>query len=172
MKGFCFVSILSLVFVYCTLQILPSEEWFTSEHYKDKKCRHLKPIDPNIDLSVLSAERRERFKAVQRAIGHSWQGYTNIVSLDSYWNKGFIPHDDLKPQSIQGHSWLHYGATLHDSIDTLYLANYTKEYEQAVRWLTSYDIQTTSPQATKTFEYSLRILGGLLGAYSITGEPY
>ena len=47
----------------------------------------------------------------------------------------------------------------------------TKEYDDAVFSLTSYDIQTTSPQATKTFEYSLRVLGGLLGAYSLSGDP-
>jgi hypothetical protein len=46
----------------------------------------------------------------------------------------------------------------------------TKEYEEAVGLLTNCDIQTTSPQATNTFEYSLRILGGLLGAYSLSGD--
>jgi len=50
------------------------------------------------------------------------------------------------------------------------LANYTQEYEKMVKWLTNLDIQTTSPQATKTFEYSIRVLGGLLGAYSLSGD--
>jgi len=168
----CILSI-ALVFIYVALErILSSIGWSNSENYADQTCRHLKPIDPNPDLSSLSPERKERFKAVQLAVGHAWKGYSNVASLDSFWNQGggFIPHDDLSPMSKRGNSWLHYAATLHDSIDTLYLANMTKEYEDAVRLLTSYDIQTTSPQATKTFEYSLRILGGLLGAYSLSGD--
>ena len=153
--------------------ILATMEWSNSDNYVNQNCRHLKPIDPNVDLSSLSPERKERFKAVQLAIRHAWKGYTNVASLDSFWNSGggFIPHDDLSPVSKKGNSWLHYAATLHDSIDTLYLANMTKEYEEAVLSLTGYDIQTTSPQATKTFEYSLRVLGGLLGAYSVSGDP-
>lgn len=163
----------ALIFIFVTTErSFTSIEWYDSEHYKFQKCHPLKPIDPNPDLSSLSSERKERFKAVQLAVAHAWKGYTNVASLDSFWNQGggFIPHDDLSPVSKKGKSWLHYAATLHDSIDTLYLANLTKEYEHAVRCLTNYDIQTTSPQATKTFEYSLRILGGLLGAYSLSGD--
>ncbi|KAL3905060.1 MAG: hypothetical protein SGILL_009829, partial [Bacillariaceae sp.] len=68
-------------------------------------------------------------------------------------------------------SWLNYGATLHDAIDTLYLANLTAEYDRAVELATNYNIHSTSLEATKTFEYSLRIIGGLLGAYSVSGDP-
>ena len=170
----CILSTGLVVLLFIALEhILTSIEWFKRENFIHEQCRHLKPIDPNLDLSSLSSERKERFKAVQLAVGHAWKGYTNIAALDSFLNRGggFIPHDDLSPLSKKGNSWLHYAATLHDSIDTLYLANMTKEYEEAVGLLTNYDIQTTSPQATKTFEYSLRILGGLLGAYSLSGDP-
>ena len=163
-----------LAFAYVVLQqISTSIKWSNGDNFVHKPCRHLKPIDPNHDLSSLSPERIERFKAVQRAVGHAWKGYRNATSLSSFWNRGggFIPHDDLSPVSERGNSWLHYAATLHDSIDTLYLANMTEHYEEAVHLLTSYDIQTTSIQATKTFEYSLRVLGGLLGAYSLSGDP-
>jgi hypothetical protein len=72
---------------------------------------------------------------------------------------GGIPHDDLAPVSGTAFSWLNYGATLYDSIDTLFLANLTQEYEHAVQWLTTYDIQTTSIQATKTFgKYDLLLI--------------
>lgn len=168
----CSLAIASILVSATLDHVLTSKKWYSSENYKDKTCRQFKPIDPNPDLSKLSPERKKRFKAVQLAIAHAWKGYTNIASLDSFWNEGggFIPHDDLSPVSETGHSWLNYAATLHDSIDTLYLANMTQEYERAVDWLTSYDIQTTSPQVTKTFEYSLRILGGLLGSYSLSGD--
>lgn len=167
------IALTTFVFVFVVLEhILTSIEWSRNENYLNQTCRHLKPIDPNLDLSSLSQERRERFKAVQLAVGHAWKGYRNVALLDSFWGQGggFIPHDDLSPVSKKGKSWLHYAATLHDSIDTLYLANMTKEYDEAVSMLTNYDIQTTSPQVTKTFEYSLRVLGGLLGGYSVSGD--
>jgi len=170
--NFCYLVVASTFVCSSIERIFSSNEWYSSENYKEKTCRHFKPVDPKPDLSNLSSERKARFKAVKRSIAHAWKGYTNIASLDSFWNEkgGFIPHDDLSPVSKKGNSWLHYAATLHDSIDTLYLANMTQEYGQAVDWLTNYDVQTTSPQATKTFEYSLRVLGGLLGSYSISGD--
>ena len=162
-----------LVLLYVCLEfIFTSLGWSHLETYTFESCQQLKPINRNLDLSSLSPARKARFKAVQAAVRHAWKGYVDIASLDSFWVKGggFIPHDDLSPVSKKGNTWLHYAATLHDSIDTLYLANMTEEYDEAVHLLTSYDIQTTSPQATKTFEYSLRILGGLLGAYSLSGD--
>ena len=180
-QPFCPYSLSSLCLLFVGVMmifsyfesILISFEWSYTDNYIDHNCQPLKPINPNIDLSSLSPQRKERFEAVQHAVRHAWKGYTNIASLDSFWNSagGYIPHDDLSPMSRKGNSWLHYAATLHDSIDTLYLANMTKEYDDAVFALTAYDIQTTSPQATKTFEYSLRVLGGLLGGYSVSGDP-
>ncbi|KAG7347013.1 glycosyl hydrolase family 47 protein [Nitzschia inconspicua] len=149
--------------------------WYHSDNFKDKRCRHMDPIEPP-DLSKLSPLRRERFERVRDSIAHAWKGYADAVSLNSTKGGGVIPADNLTPISKSRNgaatmNWLYYGATLHDAIDTLYLANLTVEYNEAVDILTRYDIQTTSIQATKTFEYSLRILGGLLGAYSLSGEP-
>ena len=81
-----------------------------------------------------------------------------------------IPADDWSPISQQGHDWLFYAATLHDTLDTLYLAGLKDEFDFVVENCLSTDIQTTSLRPTKTFEYSLRIVGGLLGAYSVSGD--
>ena len=129
----------------------------------------MNPIPPP-DLGRLTPQRRERYEKVREAIAHAWKGYSD-VALRSIKSGGVIPADDLEPVSRSAMSWLNYGATLHDSIDTLYLANLTSEYEHAVELITNFDIQTTSLEATKTFEYSLRVVGGLLGAYSLTGDP-
>lgn len=137
--------------------LLTKKEWYHSDNYVNQKCRPLIPIEQP-DPSKLSPERRHRFLQVRNAIRHAWRGYANVVSLNSssWWTTTtsggtIIPHDDLSPVSHTAFSWLNYGATLHDSIDTLYLANLMEEYDQAVQWLTSYDIQTTSIQPTKTF---------------------
>jgi mannosyl-oligosaccharide alpha-1,2-mannosidase len=152
------------------LEILNSlYKWLPKYSEQDEQpCNTMAPVQFP-DISTLSPERRHRFEAVQEAIRHAWKGYRTHVITET--GRGAIPHDDLAPLSETGHSWLHYAATLHDSIDTLYLANLKDEYNQAVSMLTSFDIQTTSLRVTKTFEYSLRILGGLLGAYSLSGDP-
>ena len=125
-----------------------------------QKCQTLAPLD-RPDVSTLPLAQRQRFQAVQEAIRHAWKGYRTYAHSQ----------DDLAPLSRKGISWLNYAATLHDSIDTLYLANLTQEYDEAVELVTAYDIQTTSLRVTKTFEYSIRVMGGLLGAYSLSGDP-
>lgn len=126
---------------------------------KKKECQQLTPLSPP-DLSALTNKRRERYQAVQRAIKHAWQGYAGTR----------FRFDDVDPVTGIGSSWLYHSATLHDSLDTLYLANMTEEYNEAVRAATSVDIQSTAMMPTKTFEYSLRVIGGLLGAYSVSGD--
>jgi mannosyl-oligosaccharide alpha-1,2-mannosidase len=134
----------------------------------------IQPLGPP-NLSTLSSTRRERYQAVRDAIRHAWNGYANIVLPSS--------PDDLNPVTGQPvEDWLHHAATLHDALDTLYLANLTDEYRHAVSLATATttttagssrdnNIQTTAfLRPTKTFEYSLRIVGGLLGAYGVSGD--
>jgi hypothetical protein len=148
----CFII---LIFFFTTRVFRTNKEWYHSDNYVAKKCRPLPPIQQP-ELSTLSSQRRGRFRRVQDAIRHAWRGYANAISFDCSTSPlgSTIPHDDLSPVSGTAFSWLNYAATLHDSIDTLYLANLTEEYDQAVQWLTRYDIQTTSIQATKTFGMS------------------
>lgn len=131
-----------------------------------RPCRDMPPVSPP-NLFALSNTRRERFRAVQGAIRHAWKCYEKEVLRAA---NGRMPHDDLMPLRHTGTTWLHYAATLHDALDTLYLANLTKEYDRAVGLVTSFDVQTTALRVTKTFEYSLRVVGGLLGAYSVSGD--
>ena len=137
-----------------------------------ENCLRPSPIEPP-DLSLLSKERTDRFQAIQRAIRHAWGGYVQAIQEEEHVRNQHHPPDDLNPISHRGENWLYYAATLHDSIDTLFLADLQREYQQAREWILRMDLQTTSShffKPTKTFEYSLRVLGGLLGAYSITGD--
>lgn len=136
---------------------------------ENEPCQQFAPVSFP-DISSLSPVRRSRLQSVQQAIQHAWKGYHDHVLTRSS-KRGFLLKDDLAPLSESGNSWLNYAATLHDSIDTLYLANLTAEYNEAVTLLISKDVQTTSLRVTKTFEYSLRVLGGLLGAYSVSADP-
>lgn len=150
--------------------------WYHSDTFKEQRCRVMDPIAP-LNLAALSPLRRERFYAVQAAIAVAWKGCVDDVS--PHFIKGsynFLP-DCFKSKSIsksaeeETWSYVNHRATLYGFVDTLYIANLTEEYNEAVDMLTSYDIQTTLTCSTKTSEYSQITLGGLLGAYSVSGDP-
>ena len=135
-------------------------------------CIRPPPLQPPI-LSDLSPKTLGRYDAVRKAIQHAWNGYVLAIHEEEQVRNQYHPPDDLNPLSHRGESWLYFAATLHDSIDTLYLAQLHSEYQQARGWILGMDLQTTSSnfiKPTKTFEYSLRVVGGMLGAYSVSGD--
>lgn len=112
--------------------------------------------------------------SIQSAIRHAWAGYQRTI-LDPYHHSispssflgTSLPADDLEPLTRTGKRWLHSAATLFDSLDTLYLAGLYEEFEEAVNLVLSLPLPL---HPTKTFEYSIRVLGGLLGGYSVSGD--
>jgi hypothetical protein len=137
------------------------------------------PIFPPLErpsLQSLSKERKDRFEKVQAAIRHAWRGYADVCLHSNGQNKYYlgrhIPFDDLSPVRGRGEDWLYHAATLYDSLDTLAIAfgADSHEFNEALDVILQRDLQATALRPTKTFEYSLRILGGLLGAFSVTGD--
>ena len=133
---------------------------------KSDKCRLQSIAPPEIDPI-----QRDRYEAVQAAIKHAWKGYNDVI-LKSYKKSfkkyfGILPADDLMPLSSDGIIWLHSAATLYDALDTLYIAGLKEEYEEALQLTLSLPLPL---HPTKIFEYSIRVLGSLLGAYSVTGD--
>eukprot|EP00949_MAST-11_sp_MAST-11-sp1_P004388 g4388.t1 len=101
--------------------------------------------------------------AVRKAIKHAWAGYTTHAA----------GYDDLAPISLTGQSWLHARATLFDSLDTLYLAGLREEFDTAVEEILQNlpAVASTGPLwPAKVFEYHLRVVGGLCGAYALSGN--
>ena len=69
--------------------------------------------------------------------------------------------------------------TLVDSLDTLYLMDMKREFDEACNWVSAYT--ETDPQVeanlsfrvdadVSVFEYTIRLLGGLLSAYDLSGR--
>lgn len=122
-------------------------------------------------LSFASPEQFEKYTSIRNAIRHAWQGY-KVTILDSHpLYKTFLgipPADDLKPLTKSGGGDLIFSsATLFDSLDTLYLAGFHEEFNEALDYALSLPFPL---YPVKTFEYSIRILGGILGAYSVSGD--
>ena len=110
--------------------------------------------------------RLERLAAVRETFLHSWRGYRSHAWL----------RDEVSPLSGTARDSLNgWAATLVDSLDTLWLMGLKDGFKNAVHDL-SININFTSPQdhtmIINTFETNIRYLGGLLGAYDVSGGKY
>ena len=90
-------------------------------------------------------------------------------------------HDELKPVTKKGGDTFNgWGATLVDSLDTLVIAGLHEEYALARTHVQALDFTQLSGSGSAygrmdgitlpTFETNIRYLGGLLGAYDLTGD--
>ncbi|KAL4584532.1 hypothetical protein LXL04_009135 [Taraxacum kok-saghyz] len=109
------------------------------------------PIDP------IENQRREK---VKDAMVHAWSSYEKYA-----WG-----HDELQPQSKNGvDSFGGLGATLIDSLDTLYIMGLDDEFQRAKEWVTN-SLDFNKNYEASVFETTIRVVGGLLSAYDLSGE--
>ena len=92
---------------------------------------------------------------------HAWNNYERYA-----WG-----HDALRPLSKTAHDW--YGQSLLmtpvDALDTLILMHLDAEAERA-RSLIASDLSFDRDIYVKNFEITIRLLGGLLSSYQLTGD--
>jgi endoplasmic reticulum Man9GlcNAc2 1,2-alpha-mannosidase len=90
---------------------------------------------------------------------HSWNGYKTYA----------FGHDNLKPISQTYSDWFNLGLTIIDSLDTLYIMNMKIEYEEAKNWVET-ELKLDINRDVNLFEVTIRVLGGLLSIYHLTGD--
>ena len=92
---------------------------------------------------------------------HAWSNYERYA-----WGQ-----DALRPLSKTGHDW--YGQSLFmtpvDALDTLILMRFDAEAERARSLIVS-DLSFDRDIYVKNFEITIRLLGGLLSSYQLTGD--
>ncbi|KAM9852656.1 mannosyl-oligosaccharide 1,2-alpha-mannosidase IA [Aulostomus maculatus] len=113
-----------------------------------------KPSDPQTN------ERREKVKEMMK---FAWDNYKQYA-----WGK-----NELRPLTRNGHIGNMFGglrgASIIDSLDTLYIMGLLDEYNDAREWVkTSLDLSSNGEASL--FEVNIRYVGGLLSAYYLTGE--
>ena len=113
---------------------------------------------------VSSAQNVDRLKLtdqVKSEFLHAWNGYKKYC-----WG-----HDDLKPVSKTCRDW--YGTpilmTPVDSLDSLYLLGFKKEADETREYIVK-NLSFDKDIPVQSFEITIRILGGLLSSYQITGD--
>ncbi|KAK7265209.1 hypothetical protein RJT34_32825 [Clitoria ternatea] len=111
----------------------------------------------SVEDDPISLQRREK---VRDAMLHAWTSYEKYA-----WGK-----DELKPQSMKGvNSFGGLGATLVDSLDTLFIMGLDAQFERAKEWVAK-SLSFNKNIEVSVFETTIRVLGGLLSAYDLSGE--
>ncbi|ETN46613.1 uncharacterized protein HMPREF1541_00799 [Cyphellophora europaea CBS 101466] len=152
----------------------PKARWHPqSEHFPVQKVIGMPPGEaralPKIqhsfgsESSTTKKDRLMKQTAVREAFKHAWNGYKTYA----------LPHDELKPLSNDtADPFNGWGATLVDSLDTMWMMGLQDEFEEAVGNVTNIDFKTSTRKDLPLFETTIRYLGGLLGAYDISQAKY
>ncbi|XP_031156765.1 mannosidase, alpha, class 1B, member 1b isoform X2 [Sander lucioperca] len=127
-----------------------------TESTKDGENKEGSPANQKVQLSVKSAIWRE---AVQEAFRHAWKGYKDFA-----WG-----HDELRPLSKSYSEWFGLGLTLIDALDTMWILGLKEEFEEAKTWVAA-ELTFNKNVDVNLFESTIRILGGLLSTYHLTGD--
>ncbi|KAM1016517.1 hypothetical protein FF1_046050 [Malus domestica] len=113
--------------------------------------------EKEVGLDPIDIQRREK---VKEAMIHAWSSYEKYA-----WGQ-----DELQPQSKNGvNSFGGLGATLVDSLDTLYIMGLHEQFQKAREWVaTSLDFD--KDYEASVFETTIRVVGGLLSAYDLSED--
>ena len=90
---------------------------------------------------------------------HAWTGYKKFA-----WG-----HDHLLPISKKFDDWFGLGLTILDAIDTLFMMDLKEQYGEA-RAFVAEDLTFDKNRDVNFFETTIRVLGGLLGAHTVTKD--
>lgn len=108
-----------------------------------------------------TVDKNQMSEKVKGEFMHAWNGYKQYC-----WG-----HDDLKPLTKTCRDW--YGQTILmtpvDSLDSLYLLGFKKEADKTREYITK-NLSFDKDISVQNFEIVIRILGGLLTSYQMTGD--
>jgi mannosyl-oligosaccharide alpha-1,2-mannosidase len=149
-----------------------SYDWRKAPFYNDIKSytplpsglpRHLPPIQFDFPTESNSHRhlRETRRVAVRDEFRRSWASYKRYA-----WGR-----DELSPLTgMGGDPFGGWGATLIDSLDTLWIMGLRDDFYEAVKAVASTDFGESSMSTISVFETTIRYLGGLLSAYDLSHE--
>ena len=116
---------------------------------------------PSLFAQTTAVDRNKLTNQVETEFLHAWTGYKKYC-----WG-----HDDLKPISKTCRDW--YGTpvlmTAVDSLDSLYLLGFKKEADETREYIDK-NLSFDRDISVQNFEITIRLLGGLLSSYQISGD--
>ncbi|XVE88373.1 hypothetical protein DITRI_Ditri19aG0064600 [Diplodiscus trichospermus] len=113
--------------------------------------------EPNVE-----EKWKARQQNVKEAFNHSWSGYKRFA----------MGYDELMPVSQHGVDGLGgLGATVVDALDTAMIMGLDEVVSEAGSWIESHLLERISQKGqVNLFETTIRVLGGLLSAYHLSGS--
>ncbi|XP_060595880.1 endoplasmic reticulum mannosyl-oligosaccharide 1,2-alpha-mannosidase-like isoform X2 [Ruditapes philippinarum] len=132
------------------------------EKEKDvEKKVDMEGVKPELEYDFFDANRKhnDRQKAVIEAFKECWSAYKKYA-----WG-----HDEFHPVSKKHSEWFGVGLTIVDNIDTTIIMGLEEEYEEAREFATN-GLSFDKDKDVNLFEITIRVLGGLLSAYHLTGD--
>lgn len=116
-----------------------------------------------LEASAAKKQRLERRAQVEAAFKHAWKGYKDHAWL----------HDEVMPVSGgQKDPFVGWAATLVDSLDSLLVMGLEDEFAEALQALEQIDFTKPNADRVPVFEVTIRYLGGLLGAWDVSGGKH
>uniref|UniRef100_A0A452UAG3 alpha-1,2-Mannosidase n=1 Tax=Ursus maritimus TaxID=29073 RepID=A0A452UAG3_URSMA len=116
--------------------------------------------DESKEPQSLVRAQREKIKEMMQFAWHSYKLYA-------------MGKNELRPLTKDGYEGNMFGglsgATIIDSLDTLYLMELQEEFQEAKAWVEENFHLNVSGEAS-LFEVNIRYIGGLLSAFYLTGE--
>ncbi|XP_077088848.1 endoplasmic reticulum mannosyl-oligosaccharide 1,2-alpha-mannosidase isoform X1 [Siphateles boraxobius] len=111
------------------------------------------------NLEPVTVKPVDHVEAVREAFRHAWKGYKAFA-----WG-----HDELKPISKTHGEWFGLGLTLIDALDTMWILGLKDEFAEARKWVET-ELSFSKNVDVNLFESTIRILGGLLSTYHLSGD--
>lgn len=105
--------------------------------------------------------RLERRSAVKATFQKAWKAYKEHAWM----------HDEVAPLTGGSRDGFGgWGASLVDSLDTLWIMDLKEEFEEAVQASMAIDLGSCTTDTVNVFETTIRHLGGFLSAYDLSGD--
>ncbi|HTD54539.1 MAG TPA: glycoside hydrolase family 47 protein [Silvibacterium sp.] len=110
---------------------------------------------------VTDSQKAEMARQVRQEFVHAWEGYRKYA-----WG-----HDALMPLSRKPHDWYAHSLLMTpvDGLDTMILMGLKPQAEEA-RKLIDAELNFDQDIYVKDFEITIRLVGGLLSDYELTGD--
>lgn len=113
------------------------------------------------ETAKAALERASKRDAVRNEFARCWKAYREHA-----WMKdALLPIAGGYKDQFSG-----WAATLVDSLDTLWIMGLRDEFDEAVEAVAAIDFGKSSGDRVNTFETNIRYLGGLMGAYDLSGR--
>lgn len=116
------------------------------------------------DNEVERKTQLRRQRRIKRAFLHSWMAFKNRHSPTT---------DEIDPLTGKDKPAVFgWGATAIDAMDTMWMMNLTSEWKGAIEALKRMNPERVANDTVDVHEVNVRMVGGLLSMWELTGKPF